>query len=324
MRCFDRAKQLDDGTLSESIRLALIRVAVAQGRYDEALWAFLATPNLQYRPTELAGLGTLYRKMGSFQKARETYRACLAIDIDYHSAHAGLAEIRKQIGKPHQAIAAYNALFRKCDDLEPGARKVYSLAVSHLLRMTGQFAKAEQHLARLAIEFPADADVHQQFAKLLALLGRFDEARQHFERSKRTAVLDLGQMVFVKAMNRFDPSFVGSRTTEISPLLMPEEQGIAKCIEAYDLIGRGEFNAADEVLSGTSIVDRLAKDLACVLRYHAQGQMRGAFSYKSDYALCRIAKRSDRALRLATHAISSGDYATADRLESEFMLRLVA
>jgi tetratricopeptide (TPR) repeat protein len=190
--------------------------------------------------------------------------------------------------------------------------------------MTGQFPKAEQILGKLTNDFPSDSRVHLQFAKLLTLMGRYAEARKHFEQSTKSDVLDIGQIVFVKAMKRFDPSFSDTQATEMSPLLMPEELGIARCVEAYDLIGRGEFEAANETLSSSAAVDRLTRDFAQVLQYHARGKWRGTFGYKADHELCRIAKRSDRALRLAIHAISVGDYATAVGLESEFMLRLVA
>ncbi|MBI2481323.1 MAG: tetratricopeptide repeat protein [Planctomycetia bacterium] len=162
VHCYDRAEQLDDGAIDEKIRLARIRLRVARGDYEDALADFLAIPELQFRPIELAGLGTLYRKMGRPREAREAYYRCLQNDKEFHSAYAGLAELRKQTGKPHQAIAEYNSLIRRFDDLDIGSKKIYDLARSHLFRLTGQYDKSEQLLHELLVTVPADREIHLQ------------------------------------------------------------------------------------------------------------------------------------------------------------------
>jgi tetratricopeptide (TPR) repeat protein len=324
VRCYDRAEQLDDGSLSERIHLAMIRVKVAKGSYQEALSAYLAIPDLQYKPSELSGLGTLYRKMALPHKAREAYRRCLQIDEDFHAAYAGLAEIRKQTGKPHQAIAEYNALIRRFDNLDVGPRKVYDLARSHLFRLTRQYDKSEGILRDLANAFPADRDVHLQFAKLLALRGDVDRAQEHFEKAKGPSLQDLGQLVFAKASKRFDSEFVRDRLAAIQTSLMPEDKGLASCVEAYDLLTNSDFERAQEALRDAKFVDRLVGDFANVLRFHALRRISRSFDYKSDHSLCRVAKRSESGLRRAMKSIANGDFNDADRFESEFLLRIVA
>jgi hypothetical protein len=105
---------------------------------------------------------------------------------------------------------------------------------------------------------------------------------------------------------------------------MPEDKGLASCIEAYDLITNSDFDRAQQVLREAIFVDRLVGDLPNVLRFHALRKADSSFNYKSEHSLCRVAKRSDRSLRRAMHSIVSGDYDEADRFESEFLLRVVA
>jgi len=324
VNCYEHAKQLDDGSLSEKIHLAMIRVTVAKGSYEEALSEYLAIPDLKYKPSELSGLGTLYRKMGLPREAREAYRSCLQIDGEFPSAYAGLAEIRKQTGKPHQAIAEYNAIIRRFPGLDVGSKKVYDLARSHLFRLTRQYDKSEGILHELANAFPADRAVHLQFAKVLALRGAFDQAQEHFEKAKGPALRDLGQLVFVAASKRFDSAFVHEGLANIQASLMPEDRGLVSCVEAYDLITNSDFALAQQVLRDATFVDRLVRDFADVLRFHALRKVSSGFDYKSDHWLCRVAKRSDHTLRCAMHSIVSDDYEKAHSLEAEFLLRVAA
>jgi tetratricopeptide (TPR) repeat protein len=324
LNCYQHAEKLDDGSLSEKIHLAKIRLTVATGNYEAALSEYLAIPDLQMKPTELSGLGALYRKMGRPREAREQYRTCLQVDKEFHSAYAGLAEIRKQTGKPHQAIAEYNALLRRFYDLDVGSKKVYELALSHLFRLTGQYDKSERILHDLTKDFPGDRDVHLQFAKLLALRGNVDQALKHFEQAKGPSLRDLGQLVFAAASKKFDSAFVRDKLASIQPSIMPEDKGLASCVEAYELIANSNFERAQQVLREPTFVDRFVGDFANVLRFHALRKLSGEFEYKSDHCLCRVAKRSDRSLRRAMLSIASGDYNEADRLESEFLMRLVA
>jgi tetratricopeptide (TPR) repeat protein len=324
LNCYEHARQLDDGSLSDRIRLAMIRVTEARGSYQEALSGYLEIPDLDCQPNKLFRLGTLYRKMGLRREAREKYHRCLRIDEEFHRAYAGLAEIRKQTGKPHQAIAEYNAIIRRFTDLDVGSKKVYDLARSHLFRLTQQHDKSERILRDLVNTFPADRDVHLQFAKLLALQGDLNQAREHFEKAKRPSLQDLGELVFAKASKIFDSAIVRDGLASIQTSLMPEEKGLASCIEAYDLITNSDFERAQQVLQDPKFVDRLVGDFASVLRFHALRKTSSGFDYKSDHSLCRVAKRSDHSLRCAMRSIVSGDYDIADKLESEFLLRLVA
>ena len=203
VRCYDRAEQLDNGLLSERILLERIRKRVAIGNYEEACSDYLAMiPDLQVKPPALSGLGTLYRKMG---RPREAYRSCLRIDGEFYTVYAGLAEIRKQTGKPHQAIAEYNALIRRFTDLDVGPKKVYQLARSHLFRLTRQYDKSEEILRDLADTYPADRDVHLQFAKLLTLRGDYDREPKCFEKANGQSLQNLGQLIFAKASKNLIP-----------------------------------------------------------------------------------------------------------------------
>lgn len=321
-KCLKLARQLDDGTLSDRIRLQMIRVTVARGSYEEACDEYLAIPDLQLKTAELCGLGTLYRRMGRPREARERYQDCLNLDAQYHPAYAGRAEIWKQNGKPHRAIAEYNALITRFTDLEVGSKKVYDLARSHLFRLTEQYEKSERILQDLANEFPGDRGVHLQLAKLLLLQGDHDQARDHFERARRPSLRDLSELVFAQACRVYDSVAIREELAGIQSSLMPEDKGLASCVEAYNLMAESDFDRAQHVLSNAIYVERLVGDLADVLRFHALRKTCSSFDYRSDRALCRVAKRSDRNLRWAMKSIANGDYSEADRLESEFLLRV--
>ena len=324
IKCYRHAKQLDDGSLADQIRLAIIRVTVAKGRYEEALSAYLEIPDLRLKPMELSGLGTLYRKMGRLRDAREEYTACLKIADDFHLAHAGLGEVKKQIGRPHEAIAQYNALLRRFTDIDDGPRKVYELARSQLFRMTKQYDKSEAILRELAATFPGDRGVHTQFAQLLALRGQMKEAQEHFKMAKGKNLHDLGQLIFAKVNRESRFEYSAQEFSVACDSLLPEERGLASCAEAYDLLRNSEYRRAQEELRDSTFVDRLTSDLASVLRFHAQQRCGANVNYKSEYALCRVAKRSDRSLRNAIQAIAAGNYADAVDLEREFLLRIAA
>ncbi|MCH7687387.1 MAG: hypothetical protein IH899_12010, partial [Planctomycetes bacterium] len=164
-----------------------------------------------------------------------------------------------------------------------------------------------------------------QLAKLLALRGYLDQAQEHFEKAKGTSLENLGQLIFAKASKTFNSARVREGLANIQTSLMPEDKGLASCIEAYDLITNSDFDRAQQVLPDhPTFVDRLVGDFSNVLRFHALRKASSSFNYKSDpdHSLCRVAKRSDRTLRRAMLSIDKGDYAEADRYESEFLLRV--
>lgn len=325
LECYKFATALDDGSLEDRIRINTIHVAVARGHYNDALSEYLAIPNLDIKPHALLRLGTLYRKMGRLHDSRLTYFECLGLDEKMHAAKAGLAEIRKQSGKPHDAIADYNRILSEADNLDEGAKRVYELSRSHLFRITKQYKKAEVILRDLVNRYPADRDVHLQLAKLFELQGIHSGAEEHFYKAMGKSFNNLRELIFSKASSVFKPDPIDDRIQDIPSLLKPDETGLKTCFDAYTLIKESEFEKARIRLDNQgSMVDRMTKDYAEVLRFHTMKKLTSQFTYKSEHSMSRVAKGAYKTLREAMQSIQEEDFTTAEQLETEFLQRIAA
>ena len=329
VNCFEEARKLDDGTRSDEILLAEIRAQMEIGNYNDAISELRELPNLKWREPELATLGKAFRRMGSLKEATSTYHELLALNGDSDIGFAGLAEVQKQLGRPHQAIAQYNLLLNrlaKSGEANPGSVRVYNLSLSHLLRMTRQDDASEALLRKLLDQSSADRDANLQLAKLFALRGEKQRAQEFFDRIHGASLSELGQLVFAKASSLYNANTTNIRRQieTLRKTVRPEEMGVLQCVDAYDLITNGEFKQVNIVFDATKFIDRPVLELAKVLGFHAQKRQITSCTYKSDHGLCRIAKRSDIALRSAIIAIESGDDSAALQFEAEALLRLVA
>ena len=327
VKCFEQARALDDGRLTDEIYTAEIRARMEIGQYREAITQLRELPYLSSSESDMALLGKALRRTGQLQQARIVYNNILEISNESHLAHSGLAEVQKQSGRPHQAIAKYNAIVRGLEKIEgptSGALRVYNLARSHLFRMTKQFDDSEEILRKLLDLSNADQESHLQLAKLLQLKGDRLGAERHFSKARGESLSGLAQLVFAKASKFLNPTDVRQRITSIQSEVMPEDIGTLQCLDAYDMITNRAFEGVENVFSGTLFVDKPVSDLAKVLQFHAQKRMLASTTMKSDHVLCRIAKRSDTALRKAVLAIEAGNLLEALELEADAFLRLVA
>lgn len=331
IECLKKAESLDDGTLFDRILTAKIKISSSKGDYGAAISEYLKVPQLEFNPLFLAALGTLYRKVGRLRDAKKTYKKSILIDPDSHLPQVGIAETFKQTGRPHQAIAAYNKVFRQFDhlsldsedDSEISAKKIYNLARSNLLRMTRQYDKAEKILNNLSMLFPRDRSVNLEFAKYWTLRGRDEAAVIYFDKAQQTPdVFNLSELIFIKASKHFSLADNKRRSNESESPTDPTENSLVTCLRAFDLIRESAHSEVQPLLEQTKFVDRSIRDFSDVLRFHAKRKLDVGFSYKQDHAMCHVAKRSDKSLRDAMFAIDQNDFVSADRLERHFMLRV--
>ena len=330
VECFQHARRLDTGALRDSISSAEIRARMEIGQYDQAIQQLKSLTFLDSSESDLTLLGKALRRTGLLQEATRVYQHILSFSAGSHQARAGLAEIQKQSGRPHRAIDEYNSIVSELEAVTEnlsGSLRVYNLARGHLLRMTGQFDKSLAVLYRLLSVSNADQDANLQVAKTLWLKG--DEvnrrkAEEHFSKANGQTLDTLAQLVFAKASGLMHARFVSEKIIDMQALVLPDEHGAYRCFSAFDLITNREFGRVGEVLAGTRFVDQPIADLAMVLKFHAEKKMGGSLTMKADHSLCRIAKRSDKALREALQAIESGNDNQAVASELEAFLRLVA
>jgi tetratricopeptide (TPR) repeat protein len=119
-------------------------IAMAQLRWPEAISAFERALEIRLDPWSLANLGACYAKVGHLDGAERCLRGATELKPDLHAAHIGLA------------------------------------AALHGLR------RFEEALARLEVAAALDASDHQVDSRrgcTLVELGRYDEAKDAFERA---------------------------------------------------------------------------------------------------------------------------------------------
>lgn len=327
LECYKCAKLCDDGTKADTIRDEIIRVSVAKGDYDAALALYKEIRDLHESPWTLNSLGTLYRKMGKLALAKECYLSVLETCQGINDvAHAGLAEVLRQSGKPHQAISQYQKLLASYKkQLTPSSDRVYRLALSQTLRLTQQYSKAQEILKVLQGKYPLDPGVNLQLAKVYFLMGEVDKAADCAERAKLPDFTDIAMDLFRLVVAR-SPDFGASRvrmeprrSISISDYL-PEDRGLVGCRNAVAAIVEDEFDAALDSLQGITYVDSIHGDFASVLCFHAKRAKNSFYDYRANRAICRVLKRGFLPLRKMAQAIASDRLDIAKQQEMKFCL----
>jgi tetratricopeptide (TPR) repeat protein len=321
LECYELARQIDSGANDDRIRLAVIRVSVAKGDYDNALTQYLASSTELNNPDWLGSIGLLYRRINQPQDARHFYSRALSIDASYHPARAGLAETIKQVGRHHKAIVRYQQLLDDFPELEEGSSKIYALARSHLFKVTHQMAKANQILTQLNQMYPEDHEVHLHLAKNYMLQGDTRKAKFHFERSEAPNLDNIFHKLFLVGIG--EPVTLPNPNLETQETgVPPEEKGLVRCSRAIVAIRERDFEQAQRILVGSEYCDRLQSDFGAVLGYHATKMLDSSFNYKTNPVVARIAKRGSRELRYSVAAIAAGDFNTAQEFELKMCLRI--
>lgn len=327
LECYKCAKLCDDGTKADTIRDEIIRVSVAKGDYDAALALYREIKDLRESPWTLNSLGTLYRKMGKLPLAKECYLSVLdTCQGNNDVAHAGLAEVLRQSGKPHQAISQYQKLLVTYkSQLSHSSERVYRLALSQALRLTQQYSRAEVILKGLQSTYPFDPSVNLQLAKVYYLTGEVGKAYNCAERAKLTDFTDIAMDLFRLVVAR-SPGFGASqmhmeprRSVSISDYL-PEDRGLVGCRNAVVAISEDEFDAALDSLQGITYVDSIHGDFASVLCFHAKRAKNGFYDYRENREICRVLKRGFSPLRKMAQAIASDQLDSAKQQEMKFCL----
>lgn len=324
--CYAKAQSLEsDPERSQQIRRKSIRILSAQGQYERALDEHFATPNFSDRADVLTDIGTLKRKLGDLRAARSYFWQAIDRDNGRHQAFVGLAESKRQSGKLHDALGAYNSILRDFPEMDPGSEKIYRLAQSSLFRLTHQFERSRDELAKLYSRFRHDVQVKRQYGRMLVMMGDQPEAEKLLGQIDPSQSLTLADELYSLAMatNSSSSRNAAAASSKLISDYLPEDRGLATCRQAFHSILNEAFEDVWHLTSSAVHVDKLHRDFGLVLGYHAQKRVDPNFSYESVQPLARIAKRGFRELKASVIAISEHRFEDAVRLERD-MCMLVA
>jgi tetratricopeptide (TPR) repeat protein len=152
-------------------------------------------------PNPYDSLAELYLKMGKFDDAITQYRKALSIDQNFINSHFGIGAALMYQGKPDEATAEFNKITSKARS--DGERRT-ALFAQTVLAVDGN--KMDQALAETDKQYalgektgdvPNLAGDLQLRGNILLEMGKYDEAKQAFDRAVKTT-LDSGLSQEVK------------------------------------------------------------------------------------------------------------------------------
>jgi len=254
LREFRRVAELRPTDASAPFYLGLI--AVRQGRWEDAAAAFKqATGGGMGRPAALHNLGYALERLGRLEEAEAAYgdaagrarddaRVMLGWSVialkrgEHQVAHGRLARAVELLGgKPAPALWYWAATLASAglDDAGGALRTARAGAGAYpanavlqnnlgvLLELAGDVAGAETALRAALAEDPSLPQVSKNLADILYRNGRYDEAREAYERAAKLAP-DIGDDLYFKlgnlAYKRRDKSLAReswSRATTLNP-----------------------------------------------------------------------------------------------------------
>jgi tetratricopeptide (TPR) repeat protein len=254
LREFRRVADLRPADASAPFYLGLI--AVRQGRWDEAATTFTqAAGAAGAKPAALHNLGYALERLGRLDEAEAAYgdaagrarddaRIMLSWSVvaikrgEHQVAQGRLARTRELLGgKPAPALWYWAATLASAGlDDTPGALRgaregvatypssaVLQNNLAVLLELTGDTQGAEAALRAALAEDPSLPQVSKNLADILYRNGRYDEAREAYERAAKLAP-ELGDDLYFKlgnlAYKRRDKTLAReswSRAAELNP-----------------------------------------------------------------------------------------------------------
>ncbi|MEZ6013898.1 MAG: FG-GAP-like repeat-containing protein [Planctomycetota bacterium] len=155
------------------------RLALSEHRYREAAALFQESlAQLERDPPAWEGLGRAHVLLGRLDLAEQAYASAVRADPDYALGHYNLAVTRTQRGRPSEAIAPLQEALR----IE-GKLMRNLLALGEAAALAGELELALDAYNDASVGAPTLAEPHVSRGKVLARLGRYDEAEAALERA---------------------------------------------------------------------------------------------------------------------------------------------
>lgn len=170
-------------------------------KYAEAEQAFRKyTELIPNDPNPYDSLAELYLKMGRFDEAIVQYNKALGIDPNFVNSHFGIGAAMMYQGKATEAATEFAKITGKARS--DGERRTALFALTVLAVDSGKLDQAlaevdkQYALGEKTSDVPNMAGDLQLRANILLELGKFDEAKQAFDRAlKMTTDSDLSQQI---------------------------------------------------------------------------------------------------------------------------------
>jgi len=143
-------------------------------------------------PNPYDSLAELFLKMGKFDDAITQYRRALAIDSNFINSHLGIGAALMYQGKAAEAAAEFNKITSKARS--DGERRAALFALTVLAVDSGKMDQAlaevdkQYALGEKTADVPSLAGDLQLKGNVLLEAGKYDEAKQAFERGLKTTM----------------------------------------------------------------------------------------------------------------------------------------
>ncbi|WP_237226381.1 tetratricopeptide repeat protein [Rubinisphaera sp. JC750] len=316
--CLNKALSLAN-TLQEKdeINRNRARLLVSSGKYEDARAAFLKLSDIETNPQSRTSLATLLRKMGEVSLARSIF-SDVWYEYESSNSYAGLAECHRHTGRLEKAIKKYEWLLSE-RGLDERSSKVFRVALSSLYRAIGNLDTSMLLLEQLHGEYPFDASVQLQMAKVLRLRGqteRADELYRNCIANLRETEQIASKLYETACMTKDDANGPVSEAR----VIFPEQQTLFDCNVTLRNIVVGDLSALRKGSLSTISPFKLHEDFRTVLRYHYQILLGQDVNPKGDIRLNRIRKRGLEDMRKATIALDERDFEAALHFEKRTCL----
>ncbi|HYN24313.1 MAG TPA: tetratricopeptide repeat protein [Pyrinomonadaceae bacterium] len=151
-------------------------------------------------PNPYDSLAELFLKMGKFDESIVQYKKALSIDSNFINSHLGIGAALMYTGKADEAAAEFNKITTRARS--DGERRAALFALTVLAADTGKLDQAlaeadkQYALGEKTGDVPAMAGDLQLKGNILVEMGKYDEAKQAFERGvKMTTDSNLSQEI---------------------------------------------------------------------------------------------------------------------------------
>jgi tetratricopeptide (TPR) repeat protein len=176
---------------------ALGMLYTRQGKYIEAqamLQRAIAAKPL-WGPAHY-NYGLLLQKTGETNRALDEFKTAVQLSPLDATARRRYGEALLATGKPDEA----EVQLKSAVDLEPSLEALQSLTQVYL--QTEKYDQAKIVLHRTVKEFPYDSTAHFEFARLLEMSKRYDEAKREYAAGLMTDATNAGAKAAIKRIEQ--------------------------------------------------------------------------------------------------------------------------
>lgn len=151
---------------------------VGRGEVEAAIRYFECATSLESNPSYYVNEGNAYLLLGRFGDAEKAYTNAIKLNPNHVEAFYNLGIVKHKLGDYDSAIFNYGRAIESSGDKSSNARINRGL----LYRQQKQYKKSADDLQRAIILNPSTR-AHNNYGTVLADIGRFEDAVEHFRRA---------------------------------------------------------------------------------------------------------------------------------------------